>query len=485
MLCRTLKAGNKVKKSESLPITNNLISMHQFSEEEVKRLKMSLLSWYDLNKRNLPWRKISSENPHQRAYAVWVSEIMLQQTQVVTVIDYYNKWMKKWPTVQDLAASNIEEVNKAWSGLGYYSRGRRLLEGAQKVVKEMSGQMPNTAVELEKKLPGVGRYTAGAIASIALGEVTGLVDGNVVRVLSRLRMIGALTTQPDVMETFWSLANQIVDSVRPGDFNQSLMELGAVVCTPKTPSCGQCPVKNMCRAYSMIERSKERSTKKVCKPPSIDTRNDLIDIECLIPDCNLCLPSDQPWDKELGVLNFPRKPKKAAPKKEEINVLILTLASNQDIKEETRFLIHQRPAKGLLAGLWEFPTSTGNIKMAEALSRQYGFHEDSVRCLRSIGEITHIFSHVHHLYKIWAASLAKDQNVLSREDNFLSKWLTESQLKETAMSTGMRKVFKVYKDSCEPQKPNFKRKRETTIEDATTTSLKRIQPSISDFLTRK
>uniref|UniRef100_A0A672LJS4 Adenine DNA glycosylase n=1 Tax=Sinocyclocheilus grahami TaxID=75366 RepID=A0A672LJS4_SINGR len=162
---------------------------------------------------------------------------MLQQTQVATVIDYYDRWMKRWPTVEKLAAATLEEVNQMWVGLGYYSRGRRLHEGAQKVVSELDGQMPKTTAGLLKQLPGVGRYTAGAISSIALGQVTGAVDGNVIRVLCH---------------ALWTISGTLVDPERPGDFNQVMMELDARVCTPKSPLCSQCPVQNHRHAFRKV-----------------------------------------------------------------------------------------------------------------------------------------------------------------------------------------------------------------------------------------
>ncbi|KAH9492094.1 hypothetical protein Btru_029467 [Bulinus truncatus] len=386
-------------------------------------LRESLLSWYDKNKRDLPWRKPSTENLNQRAYEVWVSEIMLQQTQVATVIDYYNKWIK--------------EINEAWSGLGYYSRGRRLFEGAQKIVKEMSCQMPTTALDLEKKLPGVGRYTAAAVASIAFGQVTGLVDGNVIRVLSRLRLIGANVNQQEVIEKIWSLSNGIVDPNRPGDFNQSLMELGAVICSPKTPSCGQCPVKKFCKAYEAVEYDRNRlAAKHYAKVKDYH----IPDIESLVPGCNLCLPSDQ-WDKELGVQNFPRKPKKTAAKQLDLNVLIVSTTNSDD---KQKFLICQRPKKGLLAGLWEFPSNECGDSAKEVVTQfcvKYGLHEDILDTKQFIGEVTHMFSHVHHHYKVWSVCVSSeiDLNSLDVVQEPI-RWLSEPELNEAAISTGMRKV---------------------------------------------
>ncbi|GAB1288793.1 Adenine DNA glycosylase [Apodemus speciosus] len=245
----------KRKREESLPAS--VSPYHLFSDmADVTAFRRNLLSWYDQEKRDLPWRKWVKEeaNVDRRAYAVWVSEVMLQQTQVATVIDYYTRWMQKWPTLQDLASASLEEVNQLWSGLGYYSRGRRLQEGARKVVEELGGHMPRTAETLQQLLPGVGRYTAGAVASIAFDQVTGVVDGNVLRVLCRVRAIGADPSSTSVSHHLWKLAQQLVDPARPGDFNQAAMELGATVCTPQRPLCSHCPVQSLCRAQQRVER---------------------------------------------------------------------------------------------------------------------------------------------------------------------------------------------------------------------------------------
>jgi A/G-specific adenine glycosylase len=173
-------------------------SQHLFASDSstISPLRASLLSWYDANKRTLPWRTIAAEekNDEIRGYAVWVSEVMLQQTQVATVIEYYKRWMKKWPTAEDLSKATLEEVHEIWAGLGYYSRGKRLWEGAKKVTEELNGSMPRKAAALEKELPGVGKYTASAIASIAFKQPVGVVDGNVIRVFTRMRIIGAEST---------------------------------------------------------------------------------------------------------------------------------------------------------------------------------------------------------------------------------------------------------------------------------------------------
>nr|XP_006117400.1 adenine DNA glycosylase [Pelodiscus sinensis] len=241
---------------------------HLFSRPaEIKAFRKNLLAWYDRCKRDLPWRNLAASEPdaNRRAYAVWVSEIMLQQTQVATVIDYYNRWMQKWPTLQALAGASLEDVNELWAGLGYYSRGKRLQEAARKVVSELGGQMPRTAEELQKLLPGVGRYTPPSRtgSSPVCRQATGVVDGNVIRVLCRVRCIGADSSSPAVTNRLWDLANALVDPARPGDFNQAVMELGATVCSPRAPLCTECPVKPHCRARGRVEKELEFASKRL------------------------------------------------------------------------------------------------------------------------------------------------------------------------------------------------------------------------------
>jgi A/G-specific adenine glycosylase len=207
----------------------------------------NLLAWFDLHKRDLPWRRTSDP------YAIWVSEIMLQQTRVAAVLEHYASWMQKFPTIKALAAASEDEVLAAWSGLGYYRRARFLHKGAKAVVADHNGELPQTAAGL-LQLPGIGAYTSAAIASIAFGEVTAVVDGNVERVL--LRQTGAAengaATNGKTHSTLnaaeiQKLATQLIDPQRPGDFNQATMELGATVCLPRNPLCLQCPVQQSCR----------------------------------------------------------------------------------------------------------------------------------------------------------------------------------------------------------------------------------------------
>jgi A/G-specific adenine glycosylase len=200
-------------------------------------LPQTLLAWFDRVQRDLPWRR--TRDP----YAIWVSEVMLQQTQVTTVIPYFERFLARFPTVQMLAAAPLAEVLSLWSGLGYYSRARNLHRAAQAVVSEHGGTLP-PSVEALRELPGFGRYTAGAVASIAYGVQAPLVDGNVARVFTRLFAID----EPKPEKRIWELAAQSVPPKRPGDFNQALMELGATVCVPSGPSCPTCPLSPVCEA---------------------------------------------------------------------------------------------------------------------------------------------------------------------------------------------------------------------------------------------
>lgn len=167
--------------------------------------------------------------------------------------------MEAFPTIRDLASADIEKVNSLWAGLGYYSRAKRLWEGAQKVVNELDGLLPNNAKDLEKEIPGVGRYTAGAVASIVFEQPTPVVDGNVIRVIARWRAIHADPKKAKTIDLFWDIAASIVPTNKPGDFNQALMELGARVCTPQNPDCGNCPIQTDCRAYKQLELVKSLS----------------------------------------------------------------------------------------------------------------------------------------------------------------------------------------------------------------------------------
>ncbi|XP_077815386.1 adenine DNA glycosylase isoform X35 [Macaca mulatta] len=351
------------RQPEEVVLQASVSPYHLFRDiAEVTAFRRSLLSWYDQEKRDLPWRRRAEDevDPDRRAYAVWVSEVMLQQTQVATVINYYTGWM--------------QEVNQLWAGLGYYSRGRRLQEGARKVVEELGGHMPRTAETLQQLLPGVGRYTAGAIASIAFGQATGVVDGNVARVLCRVRAIGADPSSTLVSQRLWGLAQQLVDPARPGDFNQAAMELGATVCTPQRPLCSQCPVQSLCRARQRVEREQLLASR--------------------------------------------------------------SLSGNPDVEE-----------CGLLAGLWEFPSVTW--EPSEQLQRKALLQElqrwagplPATR-LRHLGEVVHTFSHIKLTYQVYGLALEGQTPVTTVPAG--ARWLTQEEFHTAAVSTAMKKVFRVY-----------------------------------------
>jgi A/G-specific adenine glycosylase len=205
-------------------------------------LHRALLGWYDRNKRDLPWRRTSDP------YRIWLSEVMLQQTTVKTVAPYFDSFLARFPTLGDLACAKEEDVLAAWSGLGYYHRARNLHRGARHVVERHDGRFPRT-LEAALAVPGVGLYTASAILSIAYNLPLPVVDGNVRRVLARLFALRGETWQKDA--PYYNLAEQELDRDRPGDWNQALMELGATVCTPRSPACGACPVRSSCRALAL------------------------------------------------------------------------------------------------------------------------------------------------------------------------------------------------------------------------------------------
>src|SRR5437764_5197103 len=203
-----------------------------------RKFRGNLLSWYREHQRPLPWRR--TRDP----YRIWISEIMLQQTRVAAVLEHYKRFLKKFPSLRQLAAADEAEVLTVWSGLGYYRRARMLHRAAKLVVSEPYSRIPGTAAQL-LTLPGIGRYTANAIASIAFGEPVAVVDGNVTRVLERI--LGRIIVGAEA----WSAAQKLLDPAQPGDFNQAMMELGATVCVPSIPLCSACPVKALCASRGL------------------------------------------------------------------------------------------------------------------------------------------------------------------------------------------------------------------------------------------
>ncbi|CAH8348348.1 unnamed protein product [Eruca vesicaria subsp. sativa] len=358
MMSRRRRNCREKKVEEEEPIGGDMEDL--FSEKDTHNIRMSLLDWYDDNQRDLPWRKRRSETEKERrAYEVWVSEIMLQQTRVQTVMEFYKRWMHKWPTIDDLAQASLEEVNEMWAGLGYYRRARFLLEGAKMVVAGREG-FPNKASSL-MKVKGIGEYTAGAIASIAFNEAVPVVDGNVIRVLARLKAISANPKDRITIKNFWKLAAQLVDPSRPGDFNQSLMELGATLCSVSKPSCSSCPVSSQCRAYSLFQEN-----------------------------------------RTIPVTEYPTKVVKAKPRLDFCCVCVLEILNQTG----GRFVLVKRPEEGLLAGLWEFPSvildkeaSVAARRKAINLYLKETFHVDpketcTIVSRKELGEFVHIFTHI-------------------------------------------------------------------------------------------
>jgi len=223
-------------------------------------LSESLLHWYDVRRRALPWR--DTRDP----YRIWVSEVMLQQTQVSTVLPYYEAFLRRFPTVADLAAASLDEVLKIWEGLGYYARARNLHAAARRIMAEYGGRLPERYALL-RQLPGLGDYTAGAVASIAFGECVPALDANARRVLARLLAVQEEITRPATLRYLWDRARALLPCDRPGDFNQALMELGALICTPQSPRCPECPWRSDCQACALgIQESLPRRRARTTLP---------------------------------------------------------------------------------------------------------------------------------------------------------------------------------------------------------------------------
>ena len=277
-------------------------------------LANQLLPWWEENHSDLPWRTAVCDTPPD-PYAIWVSEIMAQQTQLATVIPYFERWMTRFPTVQALASAPLDDVLKQWEGLGYYSRARNMHTAAQTIITQYDGHLPRTAQELQK-LKGIGPYTAGAIASIAFGEPTAVVDGNITRVLTRLHDLPDDITHTATKKKLWALAQTHLPPQRPGDHNQALMELGQKICLPRAPLCHTCPVDALCLA-----RQRGTQPERPVRPPRQKTPH--YDVAAGVI-----------WRDEIG-----RGP----------------------------FLIAQRPLDGLLGGLWEFPG--GKQEQGETLAQ--------------------------------------------------------------------------------------------------------------------
>lgn len=335
----------------------------------------ALLEWYDRERRDLPWRMAPGHKSDP--YKVWLSEIMLQQTTVVTVKSYYQKFLQNWPTVQDLAAADLDEVLHAWQGLGYYARARNLHKCAQVVTRDYNGRFP----EQEKRLldlPGIGPYTAAAVASIAFGAKTTPVDGNVERVMSRLFCVEEKL--PKAKGELARLAQTLTPDERTGDFAQALMDLGATICSPKKAACGICPWMKGCQARL----------------------------------------SGDPTE-------YPKKePKKQKPTRRGFVYWL--------VRKDGHVLIRRRPEKGLLGGLMEFPSTDW---VEKEISRQDAQNKAPASALWSLldGQVRHTFTHFHLELNILVGRVSGNPPV-----NGI--WVKPENLDEYALPTLMKKVVK-------------------------------------------
>jgi A/G-specific adenine glycosylase len=268
--------------------------MTSYSSAIQKRISRHLLHWFDLHQREMPWR--NSKDP----YWVWISEIMLQQTQVATVIPYFERFIERFPDVQQLARAQEQTVLKYWEGLGYYRRARLLHQAAQVVDRDYGGIFPSNFDDV-LSLPGIGRYTAGAILSIAKGKPFPILEGNTIRVHTRLAGIEEDVQKPTTQKQLWSLAESVVDAERPGDLNQALMELGSEVCTPRSPNCEGCPVQTVCQAYR---------TRRQMELPYSSKKSALTEVHeavvLILRNGKLLLRQCQPGERWAGLWDFPR-----------------------------------------------------------------------------------------------------------------------------------------------------------------------------------
>ena len=324
-----------------------------WTEQDVANFQTEFLTWYQQEKRNLPWRY--NHDP----YRIWISEIMLQQTRVDTVIDYFYRFMEQFPTIQDLANAPEDKLLKVWEGLGYYSRARNLQAAAKQIMEEFGGQFPTTVEEI-RSLKGIGPYTAGAISSIAFEIPEPAIDGNVMRVVSRLFCIEADIAKASSRNIFDEAMRKIISQDQPGDFNQAMMDLGSSICTPTSPQCELCPIQNFCQAY-----------------------------------------------RENRQTAFPVKSKKQKPKD------VYYVAGIIENRQQEIFL-QQRPETGLLANMWLFPLEEISASRFKELQAQYDpnvwdlfsstlvaedspdfFPEQEIVWQKKVlGEVKHVFSHL-------------------------------------------------------------------------------------------
>lgn len=341
-------------------------------------LRQDLLRWYDRASRQLPWR--STGDMSSDPYHVWLSEIMLQQTTVVTVIPYFVEFVTRWPTITDLAKASLDDVLHAWQGLGYYARARNLHACAKHLAETADGVFPNTIAQLQK-LPGIGPYTASAIASIAFLQPTVPVDGNVERVLSRLHAISE--PLPASKKQIGEKAQVFADQHRPGDFAQAFMELGALVCKPKSPNCPECPWQNCCVGHR--QGNPERFPVRLPKPP-------------------------KPTRK--GVVFWLARPDGAV-------------------------MLRRREEKGLLGGMMEFP-STDWREQAWSQLEAVRLAPGKSRWRELPGTVRHTFTHFHLELTVWSGETS--ERISPERISNDAIWARPDEFHAYALPTLMKKV---------------------------------------------
>ena len=339
----------------------------------------ALLAWYESERRHLPWR--APPRARQDPYKVWLSEIMLQQTTVKAVLPRYALFLRRWPDVQALARAELGEVLAAWAGLGYYARARNLHECARVVVEQYGGRFPSTEAEL-RKLPGIGGYTAAAIAAIAFGERATPVDGNIERVVARL--FAVTMPLPGAKSEIRALAETLTPDDRSGDFAQAMMDLGATICTPRRPACGLCPVR---------------------------------------PDCRACA------DGLADILPY-REEKAERPVRRGIAFVAL--------RSDGAVLLRERPLKGLLGGMLETPSSP----WTEAEPKATGEHAPIDAEWRKVsGVVEHTFTHFHLELAVYRAEVERDAVLKRAAEPERCNWLKLRELAGAALPSVMRKVI--------------------------------------------
>ncbi len=399
------------------PSPRSGVSAARIAPAELRALRRSLLRWYDAHRRTLPWR----EQP--TPYRVWLSEVMLQQTRVETVIPYFERFLRAFPDVAALAAAPLQDVLKLWQGLGYYRRARQLHAAAQQIMSQDGGVLPTTADEW-RKLPGIGRYTAAAIASICTQQRVAVLDGNVKRVLARWHDLRAPIDRPATVTQLWATAETLVDPRRPGDFNQAMMELGATVCTPRRPRCEACPWRPRCRAV-------------------------LAGTQAILPR---------------------KSSQRAAPRATAVAVAIT---------QRGRWLLLQRPPEGLLGGLWELPGSVWSLSNGSeqprsargkrlpaatpdsAASGGAGDSDADVRALAldvagisidgviELGMVRHVFTHRDLHVRVLAARRRAGRVLLRR--HVAAKWLRLDEFESVPLARLDQKILSLVAEAARRQ----------------------------------